>query len=123
MSSQISEQILQAGLSALLVEMERLTQEVDAGGTVKAIEFERLAKAISTYVKTVDDVKIHQDRILTQKRLQNYTAYEDLPPPSPEERARFIKRLQKLYASIDLGAAIERATLRHGGERSDRDEP
>ena len=48
---------------------------------------------------------------------------EDLPPPSPAERARIIKRLQKLYASIDLDAAIDRATLRHERERSNRNEP
>ena len=123
MSSTISETILQAGLDTLLAEMARLTQEAESGADVKPAEFERLAKAISTHLKAVDDIQAHHDRLETQDKLLNFTAYEDLPPPSPEERARMIKRLQKLYASIDLGAAIERATLRHGGQRSDRDEP
>jgi len=123
MSSPISETILQAGLDRLLAEMERLTQDVETGGTLKPSEFERLAKAISTHLKAVDDVNTHRDRVAKQNKLQAYTAYEDLPPPSPEERVRIIERLQKLYASIDLGAAIERASLRHDGQRSDRDEP
>ena len=123
MSSPISEKILQLGLKTLLDEMERLSQEAKADGVVKTVEFERLAKAISTHLKTIDDVNAHQDRAAAAAKLQQYTAYEDLPPPSPAERARIIKRLQKLYASIDLDAAIDRATLRHERERSDRNEP
>lgn len=123
LSLPLSETILQAGLETLLAEMGRLTQEAEMGSDVKPAEFERLAKAISSHLKAVDDIHAHRTRIETQDKLRNFTAYEDLPPPSPEERARIIKRLQKLYASIDLGAAIERATLRHGGERLDRDEP
>jgi len=107
----------------LLAEVERLTQEVKAGAAVKPAEFERLAKAISTHLKAVDDVATHRARIAAEERAQQYTDYEDLPPPSPEARARIIKRLQKLYASIDLGAAIDRASLRHERQRPDGDEP
>jgi len=33
----------------------------------------------------------------------NYTRYEDIPPPSPEERARFRERLDALIEKINTG--------------------
>ena len=123
MSSKISETILHAGLETLLAQMARLTQEVENGTDVKSAEFERLARAISAHLKAVDDVAAHQDRAASKAKSRAHTAYEDFPPPTPQERARIIKRLQKLYASIDLGAAIDRASIRHERKRPDRDEP
>ena len=35
------------------------------------------------------------------KPTPQYTAYEDLPPPSPEDREKLIKRLRDLYDRIN----------------------
>ena len=35
------------------------------------------------------------------KPTPQYTRYEDLPPPSPEEQDRFYKRLEKTIGSIE----------------------
>ena len=85
MSSPISETILQLGLKTLLDEMERLSQEAKVEGVVKTVEFERLAKAISTHLKAIDDVNAHQDRAATAVKLQQYTACLLYTSPSPRD--------------------------------------
>lgn len=44
--------------------------------------------------------KIRRDLAANPPPDTQHTAYEDLPPPTLEERTRFIVRLQKLYAKI-----------------------
>jgi len=43
---------------------------------------------------------------------ETYTRYEDLPPPSPEDKERIIARLLKTYTQInDRAEAQRRAKL------------
>lgn len=123
MSSPISENILQAGLETLLSQMEKLAAEAQAGRLVNPAELERIAKAISSHLKAVDDLSAHHAKKAQVMASHRHTAYEDFPPPTSAERARFIKKLEKLYAAIDIDGALARAALRHERKRLDRDEP
>jgi hypothetical protein len=67
---------------------------------------EKLAKAISVHVKAVQDITAHNARCAAQEDDKKYLSYENLPPPSPEERARFIKRLTHLYNRLNAGREI-----------------
>lgn len=63
-------------------------------------EGEKLSKAISSHLKALADIRQHNLEILELAQQDRHTAYEDYPPPSPEDRARFMARIQKLYAEI-----------------------
>ena len=108
----LSDTILQAGLETLLTQMERLTDQAVSGSAINPAEFEKLAKAISAHLKTMDDVIAYDRRQRDLDTPKSYTAYADFPPPSPEERAEILERLQKLYAKMDIGAALTRALER-----------
>ena len=60
------------------------------------------ARSISTHIKALEDVGRYNAAALKATDEKKYTAYEDLPPPSPEDRKRFYGRLQSLIGDCLL---------------------
>jgi len=61
-------------------------------------------RSISTHIKALEDVGRYNAVALKAADEKKYTAYEDLPPPSPEDRKRFYIRLESLISDIEAGA-------------------
>ncbi len=70
---------------------------------------EKRAKVISLYVKAVQDITAHNARHAAQEEDGKHLSYDDLPPPSPEDRARFVKRLTHLYNRLNEQAPLPSA--------------
>jgi len=65
-------------------------------------------RSISTHIKALEDVGRYNAVALKAADEKKYTAYEDLPPPSPEDRKRFYSRLQSLIGeAYDWGEEVE----------------
>jgi len=73
---------------------------------------EKLAKAISVHVKAVQDITAHNARCAAQEDDGKYLSYENPPPPNPEQRAVFIKRLTDLYDRLNAEPEISSADKR-----------
>ncbi|WP_017930140.1 hypothetical protein [Robiginitomaculum antarcticum] len=71
---------------------------------------DKLARAISAQLKAHADLTVHNDRAAKACEQQKYTAYEDLPPPSPEDRKRFIERLLIIVDKIEAGQPVPDST-------------
>ena len=66
------------------------------------------ARSVSTHIKALEDVGRYNAAALKAADEKKYTAYEDLPPPSPEDRKRFYGRLQSLIGeAYDWGEEVE----------------
>ena len=63
--------------------------------------YEKLARAISVQMKAVQDIYAHNQRCAAQEEASEYLDYDDLPPPSPEQRTQFIERLMHLYHKLN----------------------
>jgi hypothetical protein len=94
----ISENAVQSSLARLFAALE-LPRD-NRPEREQIAEHERLAKAISFHLKALSDIRQHNLEITELTQDVRHTAYEDYPPPSPEDRARFMARLQKLYSEV-----------------------
>jgi len=99
---------LEGVITSLLEQMtDNMKAPDNAQDVVKLLErSERLAKAISVHVKAVQDITAHNARYVAQEDEDIYLNYDDLPPPNPEDRARFIKRLKHLYACLNAEGTV-----------------
>ena len=77
-----------------------------AAPDMTAGEAEKLARAISVQFKALHDIEAHNQKIAQKGGNEKYLSYEDLPPPTPEERARFRDRLEHLIAKIEVERPI-----------------
>ncbi len=64
---------------------------------------DKWARAISTLLKTLDDMTARRTAIEARIAAKTHTRYEDMPPPTPEDEARFYERFRKLVGSITDG--------------------
>ncbi len=62
---------------------------------------EKWARAISTLMKAMDDIAARREKINAKIAAQTHTRYEDMPPPTPEDEARFNDRFRKLIRSLE----------------------
>lgn len=99
---------LERTIAGLLEQLEALPIAPDQGVPDK---YEKLAKAISVQMKAVQDIYAYNQRASEHTEQTKYLNYDNLPPPSPEDRARFIKRLTRLYNRINDGGEISSADL------------
>lgn len=104
---------LERTITSLLEQLEAIPTDVDQSAPEK---YEKLAKAISVQMKAVQDIYAYNQRASEQTEHMKYLNYDNLPPPSPEERARFIKRLTRLYNRINDNEEISSATFKSGDE-------
>ena len=63
--------------------------------------YEKLARAISVQMKALQDLYAHNQRCAAQEEASEYLDYDNLPPPSPEQRTQFIERLMYLYHKLN----------------------
>lgn len=89
---------LERTIASLLLRLDALIRD-DEAATPDV--HEKLAKAISVQMKAVQDIYAHNQRVKVKEEQTKYLSYDELPPPSPEERAQFIKRLTRLYNRIN----------------------
>jgi len=94
---------LEQAIAALLLRVEALPRCEDEA---LPADYEKLAKAITVQMKAVQDIYAHNQRVSEVEEQTKYLNYDELPPPSPEERAQFIKRLTHLYHRLNERSAI-----------------
>ena len=66
-----------------------------------------LARSVSTYVKALADLETYNAAASKAANEKTYSTYEKIPPPSPEERKRFYKRLKSLIRDVRDGSGEE----------------
>jgi len=98
---------LERTIRHMLDEMAKLSVTID--DMLILDKSEKLAKAISIHVKTVQDITAYNARCAAQEDDGKYLDYENLPPPNPEDRARFIKRLTHLYHRLNANGDVPNA--------------
>jgi len=91
--------------------IERLVSEIgifadDEEADIKPEQLERFARAISVQLKALHDIEDNNLQAAKHDEDKKYLSYEDLPPPNPEERARFRLRLDSLIRQIEAGDEI-----------------
>jgi len=69
-------------------------------------KLERLARAVSLQLKTISDIEAHNIRARKSDEEKKYLNYEDLPPPSPADRARLLDHVRLLYDRVNAGRQI-----------------
>jgi len=82
---------------------EKTREEGDDPGAARktAETLDKIARSMSSTLKCLSDLQEQNARIRTADTDKKYTRYEDLPPPNPEERRRFLERLDHLVSQIE----------------------
>ncbi len=88
---------LQDALIRLLHDSSTLSSDIEA----RPEQLEKIARAISVHVKALTDIAEYNEILSYKEGKKKYSRYEDIPPPSPEERARFVERLYALIDKVD----------------------
>lgn len=83
---------------------------------LKVDQLEKTARAISVQLKALHEIEQHNQHLAQQADNKKYLSYEDLPPPTPEERARFRDRLERLIAKIEIKEPMPDAPPSIGGK-------
>ena len=112
----------QMAILRLLDEMNQVAEktreagEDPAAARMTAETLDKIARSMSSTLKCLSDLQAQNDRIRQADAEKKFTRYEDLPPPDPEERRRFLERLDHLVAEVeplsDEDAAHRLASLR-----------
>lgn len=112
----------QSAILRLLEEMNVAAEKTreddeDPGGARRTAEtLDKIARSMSSTLKCLSDLQEQNARIRKADSEKKYTRYEDLPPPNPEDRRRFLERLDHLVAEIeplsDEAAAARLVSLR-----------
>ncbi len=61
---------------------------------------DKFAKSISALMKAKADVVAQQEKEQAKSFAKQHTRYEDMPPPTPEDEARFDAEFQKILSEI-----------------------
>ena len=97
----------QMAIWRLLEEMTLAAEQTrEAGGDPAAARqtaetLDKIARSMSSTLKCLSDLQAQNDRIRNADAEKKFTRYEDLPPPDPEDRRRFLERLDHLVAEIE----------------------
>ncbi len=100
---------LNQAISYLLREIDRLSTLEISGEpqfTLPTEKLERLARALSVKLKTLSEIENYNRKIKDDTLAEKYLDYEDLPPPSPEDRDRLIARIRLLYDRVNAEEEI-----------------
>jgi len=82
-------------------------------------KFEKLARAVSAQLKALRDIEARNADLQESADATRYTRYEDMPPPSPEDRARFIRRFERLYGQVTGPGETAEDLVRAGADGGD----
>ena len=93
---------LTQAIARLMEDINLLTDEDSL--SVDPQKLDGLARSISTHLKALDDLNSYNRKAAKEAEDQKYLSYEDLPPPSPEDRKRFYIRLKSLIRDVEDGA-------------------
>lgn len=85
---------LQAQLDAILLSVGKEDSPPDSAST------DKWAKSVSTLMKALDDAAQRRAAAEAKIAAKTYTRYEDMPPPTPEDEARFHERFRQLVGKI-----------------------
>ena len=106
----ISPDPIYRAITCLLSEIERISivdpTETETSTPLPAERLERLAKALSVKLKVLSEIEALNCKVEDQNKSQKYLNYEDLPPPSPEDRKRIIAKIRLLYDRVNAGEEI-----------------
>lgn len=61
---------------------------------------DKWARAVSALTKARDENEARRARLESKIAAKTHTRYEDMPPPTPEDEARFHARFEKLIGEI-----------------------
>jgi len=61
---------------------------------------DKWSKSMSALMKAKADLLAQRDAEQVKAATKHHTRYEDMPPPTPEDEARFYARFEKLVKSI-----------------------
>ncbi len=92
----VENMIEQIGAAAMNEGDERPTPE----------RLEKMAKSVSAQLKAIADIEQHNLRLRQSSQDKEYTRYEDLPPPSPQERARIKARFKDVVNQLIAGLDV-----------------
>lgn len=99
-----------------MAETEREETDTPDAARKTAETLDKIARSMSSTLKCLSDLQEQNARLRAADNDKKYTRYEDLPPPSPEDRRRFLERLDHLVSQIeplsDEAAAAQLAVLR-----------
>ena len=70
---------------------------------------DKYAKSMSALMKAQEDILARQANHKAAIAAKTHTRYEDMPPPTPEDEARFYARFEKLVKSIAESSPDEEA--------------
>ena len=90
---------LTQAITRLMEDINLLTDEDSL--SVDPQKLDGLARSISTHLKVLDDLNSYNRKAAKEAEDQKYLSYEDLPPPSPEDRKRFYIRLKSLIRDVE----------------------
>lgn len=85
----------EAGLRDMLT---RLTKRM---GEQKDTEpLDKCPRAFSATLKALNEVVTQREAIEAKAKAEKYTRWEDLPPPSPEDEARYYEDFKRIYHAV-----------------------
>lgn len=93
--------------SAIVCLLDQLGQLAgEAEGDPPTDRMDKIAKSISVHIKAHADIVEHNRKLSEQAQQVKYTRYEDMPPPSPEDRERFKARFLDLIDKLQSGQHV-----------------
>jgi len=90
---------LNQAIGRLMEDINTLT--VESHADIQPQKLDGFARSISTHIKALEDIEKYNAAAAKVDNEKKYTAYEDLPPPSPADRERFYIRLESLIREIE----------------------
>lgn len=95
---------LERTITRLITQLETASSETD---DLLPDAYEKLARAINGQMKALHEIYGHNQRRAAQEKQRDYLNYDELPPPSPEQREQFIERLMHLYNRLNGAEPIQ----------------
>ena len=111
----ISSAPLTRTITRLIYEVDAL---VDEGcEDVRPEILDKYARAITSQLKALQEIDAHNRAQDKNEQSRTYTAYEDFPAPTPQERERFKQRLESLIAKIETRKKVPKGSSGAGPQR------
>ena len=79
----------------LVAELKALNAPPEDGDAL-----DRSPRNISATLKAIDDVQSQIDKAEEKLTKQTYSRWEDLPPPSPEDEARYYEDFKRIFRRV-----------------------
>lgn len=103
-TSQFNTDSIDRGIVRLIDTLGQMVDDIDADLAPERMD--KLARAITAQLKARTEVIESNAKAARSAQQENYTAYEDIPPPSPADRERLRERLRHLIDKITDGGAV-----------------